>query len=269
MRYRAGFDPDKNLWDLIAFELRRQRQERDISLNVVGDIIGRDRSLVAYVENGTTKLQEKHAVKIDDAWRTGGLYSRLVRFAKLGHDVSWSATHLELEANADELRIWELSWLPGLFQTEDYARAMFEAAGIQNAEEGVKARLERQQCLHRTPSPRVWAIVDERVITQSVGSAEVMRAQLAHVIDLARLPHISVRVVPQSVGAHVGRDGSFKIMTVAGTDRVYTLAPGGGRLIQDATETNSFRVWFDLVGDVALPKNASLDLLVEAMERVS
>src|SRR3989442_15526945 len=100
MRYRSGFDPDGNLWDLIAFDLRRQRQERDISLAAVGQIIGRDRSLVAYVECGKTKLQEKHAIKLDDAWRTGGLYSRLVKFAKLGHDVSWSATYLELEADA-------------------------------------------------------------------------------------------------------------------------------------------------------------------------
>ncbi|MFL6056649.1 MAG: helix-turn-helix transcriptional regulator [Actinoallomurus sp.] len=269
MRYRSGFDPDGNLWDLIAFDLRRQRQERDISLAVVGEIIGRDRSLVSYVECGKTKLQEKHAVKIDDAWRTGGLYSRLVKFAKLGHDVSWFATHLELEAGAGELRIWELGWMPGLFQTESYARAVFEACGAERAEEGVKARLERQQCLHRTPPPRVWAIIDERVIMQPVGSTEIMRDQLAHLIELARLPHLSVRVVPQSVGAHVGRDGTFKIMTIGGTDSVYTFAPGGGRLIQDVTETNSYRVWFDLIGDVALPKNASLDLLVETMGRFS
>ncbi|MCO6010835.1 helix-turn-helix transcriptional regulator [Actinoallomurus purpureus] len=269
MRYRSGFDPDRNLWDLIAFDLRKQREERDISLAVVGEIIGRDRSLVAYVESGKTKLQAKHAVKIDDAWRTGGLYTRLVRFAKLGHDISWLATHLELEASADELRSWNLGWMPGLFQTENYARAMFEAAGTEGAEAGTKARVERQQCLHRTPPPRVWAIIDEYVITQPVGSAEIMRDQLAHVIDLAKRPHIGVRVVPQSVGAHAGRDGSFKIMTVGGADSVYTIAPGGGRLIQDATETNSYRVWFDLIGDVALPKDASLDLLVQAMGRFS
>ncbi|MEV0403482.1 helix-turn-helix transcriptional regulator [Actinoallomurus sp. NPDC050550] len=269
MRYRSGFDPDGNLWDLIAFDLRRQRQERDISLAAVGGIIGRDRSLVAYVECGKTKLQEKHAVKIDDAWRTDGLYSRLVKFAKLGHDVSWSATYLELEADAGELRSWDLGWVPGLFQTEDYARATFDAAGTEGAEAGAKARVERQQCLNRTPPPRVWAIIDERVITQPVGSAEIMRDQLAHLIELAKRPHVSVRVVPQSAGAHAGRDGSFNIITMGGVDSVYTVAPGGGRLIQDATETNCYRVWFDLIGDVALPKNASLDLIVEAMERFS
>ena len=270
MQFRTGFDPDGNLWDLIAFELRRQRQERDISHAAVGEIIGRDRSLIAYVESGKTKLQAKHAVKIDDAWRTGGLYTRLVRFAKLGHDISsWYATHLEIEAAAGELRMWELGWVPGLFQTESYARAMFEAAGTEGAEEGAKSRVERQRCLHRTPPPRVWTIIDERVMTQPVGSAEIMRDQLVRLIELARIPHISVRVVPKSVGAHVGRDGSFKIMTVGGADSVFTIAPGTGRLIQDATETNSYRVWFDLIGDVALPKNASLDLIVEAMERSS
>ncbi|MEV5708217.1 helix-turn-helix transcriptional regulator [Actinoallomurus sp. NPDC052274] len=269
MRYRSGFDPDGNLWDAIAFDLRRQRQERGISLAVVGDIIGRDRSLVAYVESGKTKLQEKHAIKIDDAWLTGGLYTRLVKFAKLGHDASWSATHLDLEADADELRVWDLGWMPGLFQTESYARAMFDAAGTEGAEAGAKVRVMRQECLYRTPPPRVWALIDERVVTQPVGCAEIMRDQLAHLIELANRLHVSVRVVPKSVGAHAGRDGSFKIMTMGGVDSVYTVAPGGGRLIQDATETNSYRVWFDLIGDVALPKDASLDLIVEAMERFS
>lgn len=268
MIFRGGFDPDGNLWDLIAWELRRQRQERDISLAAVGEIIGRDRSLVSCVESGKTKLQAAHADKLDRAWNLGGLFCRLVKFAKSGHDVAWFATHLELEAAASELRIWELGWMPGLFQTEGYARAMFEAAGIEDALEGARARVERQECLRRTPRPRVWAIIDERVVTQPVGSPRLMREQLAHVVELAQLPHVTVRVVPQSVGAHVGRDGSFKIITANGSDAVYTFAPGGGRLIQDATETNSYRVWFDLIGDVALPRDASSRLLEEAMGRL-
>lgn len=269
MRTREGFDPDGDLWDLISCELRRQRLERGISLAAVGEIIDRDRTLVAHVESGNAKLQVAHAIRLDRAWDTDRFFRRLVNFAKAGHDVEWFKKHLGLEARAGELRIWELAWIPGLFQTEAYARAVFEGCGAEDIDESVKARLNRQACLHRKPRPWVWVILDEGVIEQPVGSAAIMREQLTHLIDLAQLPHITIRVVPRFVGAHVGRDGPFKIMTVNGSDTVYTLAPGGGRLVHDPTEIRSYRVWFDLIGDVALPRDASLRLLKEAMERFS
>lgn len=269
MRAHPPFDPDGNLWDYIAFELRRHRHDRNLSLAEAGAIIDRDRSLVARVESGDTKLQSAHAIKLDTAWNTGGRFQRLVNFAKAGHEVEWFKTHLEHEAKASHLRIWELGWIPGLFQTEGYARAMFEASGVEDVEEGVAARLGRQTCLQRKPRPRIWVILDQGVLEQPVGGPEIMREQLSHLVELARQPNITVRIAPRDVGAHVGRDGSFKIMTVDGGDVVYTLAPGGGRLVQDATEIPSYRVWYDLIGDVALPKDASLRLLIDTMERYS
>ncbi|TDB78719.1 XRE family transcriptional regulator [Actinomadura sp. KC216] len=269
MRARTGFDPDNNLWDFIAAELRRHRLERDLSLAAVGDIIDRDRSLVARVESGDTKLQAAHAIKIDKAWDLGFFFRRLVNFAKAGHDVEWFKTHRDLESRASELRIWALGWVPGLFQTEGYIRAMFEAAGVEDAEEGIRSRLKRQECLLRKPRPRVWVILDQGVVEQPVGSDAIMREQIAHLVEMAKLPHVTIRLVPRSAGAHVGRDGSFKIMTVGNSDTVFAAAHGGGRLVQDASEIASYRVWYDLIGDVALPRNESLNVLIKAMERFS
>ncbi|GAA2429213.1 helix-turn-helix transcriptional regulator [Actinomadura vinacea] len=269
MRTRPNFDPDGNLWDLIAVELRRQRQERGLSHAAVGEIIDRDRSLVAHVESGFTRLQTAHAIKLDRAWNLSGLFQRLIKIAKARHDGEWFKTHLEHEAQATYHKIYELGWVPGLFQTERYARAMFEAAGIENVKDAVQARVSRQACLQKRSRPRVWAILDEGVLDQPVGGPEVMQEQLAHLVELAQLPNITIRVAPRSVGAHPGRDGSFKIMSVDGADVVYTVAPGGGRLIQDAGEISSFRVWFDLIGDIALPRDAALRLLKAAMERYS
>ncbi|WP_433329095.1 helix-turn-helix domain-containing protein [Spirillospora sp. CA-294931] len=266
MRTRRGFDPDSDLWDFIAFELRRQRQEQDLSLAAVGDIIGRDRSLVARVESGETKLQVAHADRLDRAWSGGGFFRRMVNFAKAGHDVEWFKTHLELEAIASELRIWELGWIPGLFQTEAYARAMFEVAGVEDMEKPLAARLARQTSLTRSPRPLVWVFLDQGVIDQPVGGPEVMREQLSKLLDLARLPNITVRIMPRSVGAHVGRDGSFKIMTVAGADHIYTEACEGGRLTADSTDVGLFRVRFSRIGDWALPVDASLRLIQEVLE---
>ncbi|MFC4912577.1 helix-turn-helix domain-containing protein [Actinomadura gamaensis] len=255
-----------SLWELIAVQLRRHRKERGMSGEALGRLLDVNRSTVSRYESGKLKLQEHHAIKIDIAWNTNWLFTNLVRFAKEGHDREWFATHLELESKASELRIWEYAWIPGLFQTEDYTRALVRAAGLENIDAEVAARLKRQERLSRPGAPAMWVILDENVITAQIGSPEVMRAQLARLLELAERPNISVRIVPRSAGEHVGRDGSFKIMTVDGVDSAYIEAAGEGRLVQDATDVRSYRARFDRVGDVALPVRASIDLIRQVME---
>lgn len=214
------------------------------------------------------KLQEKHARIVDRAWDTGGLFTCLVHYARAGHDVEWFKTHLDLEAAATELRIWELSWIPGLFQTQDYIRAVIRSAGLTDIDALVAVRMKRQEALDRKPPPLIRVFLDQSAIDQPVGGPEVMKGQLTRLLDLAGLPHISVRIVPRNVGAHVGRDGSFKIMTVGGSEIVYTEACGGGRLVVDATEVRSFRMRFDRVSDQALPIDASISLIEEVLEEL-
>ncbi len=93
-----------------------------------------------------------------------------------------------------------------------------------------------------------------------------MRAQLASVLEWAQHPNITFRVVPRHVGAHVGRDGSFKIMTAGNAEIAYTEACGGGRLVVDSTEVRSFRLRFDRISDLALPVGASIELITQAVE---
>lgn len=212
------------------------------------------------------KLQEKHAKLLDREWQTGELFLFLVRYAKSRHNTEWFQEHVDLEGRASELRIWERSWIPGLFQTEDYARAVFEAAGIEDIETPLNARMVRQKALERSPRPLVWGYLDQGVIDQPVGGAGVMRAQLVKLLELAERPNITIRVMPRSVGAHVGRDGSFKIMSEGGIDQVYTEACEGGRLTADGSEVRLFRVRFSRIGDWAHPVDMSLRLIREVME---
>jgi Domain of unknown function (DUF5753) len=139
-------------------------------------------------------------------------------------------------------------------------------AGLDNIDERVAVRMKRQECLTRTPPPYLWVILDQGVLTQPVGSPEIMRQQLARLIEVSRMPNFSVRVVPQSEGAHVGRDGSFKLMTVDGAESAYIEASEEGRLVQDATDVRSFRRRFDRIGDHALPLRASIELIEQVME---
>jgi hypothetical protein len=128
--------------------------------------------------------------------------------------------------------------------------------------------MNRQESLNGKPSPLIWIMLDQGVIDQPVGSPKIMYEQLARLVELATLPNISVRVAPRGIGGHPGRDGSFKILTVGGSDIAYTEACGGGRLVVDAAEVRSFRVWFDQIGDRALPVDASLDLIQRTMEEL-
>ena len=108
--------------------------------------------------------------------------------------------------------------------------------------------------------------LDQGVLDQPVGGPAIMRAQLAAILEQAQRPNTTFRVVPRSVGAHLGRDGSFKIMTLGHSDVAYTEACGGGRLVMDGTEVRSFRVRFDRISDRALPVDASIELIKRVME---
>jgi hypothetical protein len=212
------------------------------------------------------KLQLKHAKIVDQEWDTGGLFTFLVGFAITGHDAEWFKAHAEIELRSKELRIWELSWIPGLFQTEDYARALFESASSPEVEADLAKRMKRQEVLNRKPGPIMRVFLDQGVLDQPVGGPEVMRAQLAALLEWSQHPNITFRVVPRSVGAHMGRDGSFKIMTAGNGDIAYTEACGGGRLVMDAEEVRSFRLRFDRISDRALPVDASIDLIKRVMK---
>jgi hypothetical protein len=265
VQHRRTLDPDHNFYDWAAVELHRQRKERGLSLDAVGLIIDRDRSLVARIETGYTKMSAAHAETLDAEWHTGGLFGRIIRYAKSRHNTEWVEARIDLQARATHHKIWSLAWVPGLWQTERYIRASFEAAGsVEDIEGAVRLRLNRQQSINCKPAPIIRAYLDERVIDQPVGGPEVMAEQLARILELASAH--TIRVVPHAVGAHAGRDGPFQIMTVDGADVAYTETLGPGRLVEDPVEVRSYGVWFDQIGDVALPKAESLKLIQATME---
>lgn len=265
MQHRRTLDPDHNFYDWAAVELHRQRKDRGLSLDAVGLIIDRDRSLVARIETGYTKMSAAHAERLDAEWRTGDLFTRIIRHAKRRHNTAWVEARTDLQARATHHKIWALALVPGEWQTEGYIRATFEGArSVEDIEDAVRLRLDRQQSIERKPTPVIRAYLDQGVIDQPVGGPEVMAEQLARLLELAG--EHTIRVVPRSAGAHAGRDGPFQIMTVDGADVVYTETIGPGRLVEDPVEVRSYGVWFDQIGDVALSRVESLQLIQATME---
>jgi Domain of unknown function (DUF5753) len=124
--------------------------------------------------------------------------------------------YIGLEAGAAAIRNFEPVVVPGLLQTEDYARAAFRNGPREldrdDVERRVEVRMARQKILTRADRPRLWAVIDEAVIRRVVGGPEVMRGQLRHLIDGAGQGRTTIQVVPYSAGAHAGTTGPFVIL---------------------------------------------------------
>jgi transcriptional regulator with XRE-family HTH domain len=134
----------------------------------------------------------------------------------------WFQPYLGLEAAASLIRTYEVQFVPGLLQTEEYARAVIRLghgrAGTEEIERRVRLRMARQQILTRPDSPQLWAVVDEGALRRPIGGPAVMRDQLDVLIATTRRPRIRLQVIPFDVGGHAAAGGAFTILRFADAD---------------------------------------------------
>ena len=158
--------------------------------------------------------------------------------------------------------------VPGLLQTEEYARAMLRTQVIatdEKTDEILQARLERQAILVGASRPMLWLIVDEGVLRRPVGGTYVMREQLIRLADAARRPNIVLQVIPVAIGAHQGMSGNFVIADFADAPpAVYQDTAARGQIVEDADDVAAVTVMWDTLQSEALPRSASLGLVGEA-----
>lgn len=266
MSLRQSLDPRSSMWELLAYYLHFLRVKHGLSCAGAGEIARAARQTVSHWEAGRLRPAEDQVDALDEEYGTGGLLGFLLYHAKAGHNPDWLRTHLELEPRASVIKAYELGAVPGLLQIADYARAMFVSAGVKDVEGQVAQRMERQQILTREDPPWLWVLLAEPVLEWQVGGSEVMRRQLSRLLEVSALPNVVLRVVPKTAGAHMGLSGSFKIMKIAGANLVYTEALGGGRLVQVSSEVETFELWHDRLGSVALPVDSSRSLIESMVE---
>ncbi|OPG05088.1 helix-turn-helix transcriptional regulator [Microbispora sp. GKU 823] len=126
--------------------------------------------------------------------------------------------YVELESGASRITEFQCCFLPGLLQTEDYARALIRGMlpriedNILNSR--VLARMKRKELLRRQDAPHYWTLIDEAALHRNVGGVQVMRQQLLDIIEVARRPNVVVQVIPFSVGAYMGLDNSFAFLEI-------------------------------------------------------
>jgi transcriptional regulator with XRE-family HTH domain len=268
---RELLDPDSSLWDWIAVDLRFWRQKFGMSQAEVGQIIHVNRHTVSNLEAGRYgyRLSSDQALALDTTWDLNFHFTRLLKYAKAGHHPNWFLQHVKYEIRSSMLRTYEPLLVPGLLQSEEYARALLVAVQtVSDIDAALETRLDRQKILTQENPPLLRAILDEGVLDRPVGGPKVMREQLARLVEASRLQNVAIRVVPRRSGEYVGLEGPFLITTVDEGDVAYMEACGGGRLTTDKAEVRRYAIRYDRIGDRALPIDSSRELMIDIMERM-
>jgi transcriptional regulator with XRE-family HTH domain len=250
----------------MAHDLRFYRAQLGLSGDAVAKLINCGRSSISRLENNEAKLDERQAATLDERWNTGGRFGTILWYARRGHEPNWFKQHMDIEAESLVIKVYEALAVPGLLQTPEYAYALIVESGAPNIDERVAERMARQAILAGDSPPVLWALLTESVLDWPVGGPEVMRRQLAYLLEVSERPNIGIRVVPRSAEAHYGMNGSFKVMTGHAGDVAYTESPGGGRLVPAASEVQTYALRYDRIGQKALPENQSRELIGQIME---
>jgi transcriptional regulator with XRE-family HTH domain len=214
---------------LLGAQLRRLREDADITPDRAGQAIRASRSKISRLETGRVRFKVRDVADLLSLYGVADEQVRS-RFLTLATESSkpdwwakysdvlpdWLEPYLGLESAASTIRSYDIQFANVLFQTEDYARAVirlgFQTAPHGEVEDRVALRLKRQDLLIRQDSPRIWSVMDESVLRRPVGGAAVMRAQLSRLIEVSMMPHVTIQVVPFARSGHAGESGSFNLL---------------------------------------------------------
>jgi transcriptional regulator with XRE-family HTH domain len=267
----ARRDPDRSALAVFADELRAQRERAGLGRDDLAGRVNYSASLISMIESGHRSPSRDFAARCDEAFGTPGTFARLERRLR---DVPFSSGFRPFqpyESQAATLRLFEHSLVPGLLQTEAYARAVLEThpnTPAEVVEERVAARLARQVILDRDdpPPPLLWVLLDEHVLTREIGGPKVMHDQLVRLAELARWPNITVQVIP-GLGAHPGLLGAFAVAEMTGMPAiVYLETAHDGQTLEDPDAVAAMSVRFDALRTEALTGRASLSLIEKVTE---
>jgi hypothetical protein len=220
---------------MLGSHLRRFREAADVTSERAAYVIRASRSKISRMENGRVGFKERDVTDLLALYGVSNEKTRatMVSLARQSNDsgwwskyddvtADWFEDYLGLEAAASVIRTFELQFVHGLFQTEAYARAVtllgYSAALPDAIDRRVSLRLKRQDLLTGPTPPQVWSVIDEGALRRPVGGRAVMRAQIKRLIEVAELRHVTLQVVPFSMGGHAAAGGSFTILRFSESD---------------------------------------------------
>jgi transcriptional regulator with XRE-family HTH domain len=264
----------------LAAELRTLREAARLTCEEVAEHLECSASKISRVETGRVSVSPRDVRDmlslhgVDEERRESLVQlARESRQKGWGHAYSdtiqpWFATYVGLEDAAAEIRTYEVSLVPGLLQTEDYARTVISAGNITGAQEDVERRvalrMARQPALTGADPPQLWAVLDEAALRRAVGGPGLMRLQLDHLAECAAMPNVAVQVIPFGAGAHPGMGKPFVILGFrerADPDVVYLEDLTSTLYLEDADEIDTYNRLFNHLRATALSFEESAALI--------
>jgi transcriptional regulator with XRE-family HTH domain len=266
-------DPEDSPRARFAYQLRRHRLAAKLTQRELGRSIGFSTSAVAMVETSKFRPSERFAELCDEVFGLEGVMTRL--YAEVwppppavpAHFRDWEIE----EQRATALRLWSPLLMPGLLQTEAFARRIFErepGLTAEQVEERVAGRMQRRSVLSRTDPPMIMCLIDEGVLHRPVGGPEVMRGQLEYLLEMARHPRVTIQIVPYSAEALSGLIGAYAIAEMRGN--AYTVrveSQPRGRTMTDRGAITEIINRYDAVRADAHPQHLSCKIIEEVVKQ--
>jgi transcriptional regulator with XRE-family HTH domain len=274
---------------LLGAQLRRLREAKGISREEAGYLIRASESKISRMELGRVGFKERD---IADLLSLYGITHQDERAALLAlakqaktpgwwqryGDIlpSWFQTYLGLEEAASLIRTYEVQFVPGLLQTQDYAHAVIThgnpSATAEEIERRVSLRLKRQQLLTRSGAPQLWAVVDEAALQRPMGSPAVMAAQIESLIKSSELPNVTLQVLPFQAGAHSAEAGAFTILRFPEPDLpdvVYTEQLTGALYLDKREDVDAYMATVDRLSVESAPPRTTIEILSKILQEMT
>jgi transcriptional regulator with XRE-family HTH domain len=213
---------------VLGGHLRRLREQAGMTTERAAASIRGSHSKISRMEHGRVGFKERDIADLLTLYSVGPGDEReaLLNLARGANTPGWWQAYADilphwvepyfgLEAAASFIREYELQFVPGLLQIEEYARAVIRLGNLPSEDEVIRraqARVSRQQILRREDPPKLWAVLDEGALRRIIGGREVMRAQLLHLIEMCDHPNVTLQILPFSAGAHRAMGGPFTIL---------------------------------------------------------
>ncbi len=251
--------------------LRRLRETAGLTADALALAIDFDRSMVTKVEAGTRAPSEGFAVACDRMLETGGLLAAMwaeIDWTAPKNHPNWFERRAALDEKASAIRVFGSDVLPGLVQTDAYARTLLRRESADNLDGRVAARLGRQDRFLDEDGPLLIVVLNETAVRRSVGGPAVMRQQLQHLLTIGKQSNICIQVAPIDFPDLRPPDTPLSLITMPdGAEWLYSESAERGYLNDDPSIISKYRQIYDVLSASTLNQRDSAQWISEVMER--
>ncbi|GAQ53863.1 helix-turn-helix domain-containing protein [Streptomyces acidiscabies] len=265
--------PDRSARHLFGAKMRYYREQAHMSLDALSEIVNVSKAHLSRIERAESPVPPGLPPRLDAAFGTDSIFTDLYLLARKEIHPDRFKRRMELEARATVIKEYAPQIVPGLLQTEDYARAQFRThnpkATEQEIEDLVIGRMSRVDLLLGDPRPDFSAVLDEAVLRRGYGGPKVMRRQLEKLLALALTPTTYVQVLPFAFGGHALAGGSLALWRLEdGAVVAYEEAITTGTLIEEQDEADTKLRAYDLLSASALSPADSAGFIRSVLEEL-